>query len=181
MRKRALFPIIAVIAMNMICLFGFAAKASANPTPGESSRPVVTLQKFIWAISQAAFRVQVYPDRSVIYEGSVGVRVKGEHRYQLSPGEYQALMRAIHDYATDTIQPDIFHHDAAAAITVASGGVQRSFYVNSLTGSRHILFMRNVETLLRIKSLRCGVFISVENRTRDVCEVEKDLEDSWLK
>jgi hypothetical protein len=169
------------IVLAMVCFLGFAAKTVAAPPPDDGPRPVVTLQKYIWATSQAAFRVRVYPDHSVIYEGFVGVRVKGEQRYKLSQADYQALLRAIHDYAAHSTQADIAHHDAAAVITVALDGLRRSFYVNAASGSRHILFIRNIETRLKVKSLRCGVLVTVDNRIREICEFENDMENHWLK
>lgn len=152
----------------------------------DSSLPVVTFSKGNDADGirsrYPAFRVQVFADRSAVYEGYNNVKLEGKHKYHLTPREYQALIRAT-DAAfaiADSHSPIYSRNFTLGSIALSTGAVF-NFYFFGDRAPVHISLMRNIEKHLKTKALRCPAIKVIEGQPKDVCEVEDEIEDHVIK
>ena len=156
---------------------------SAGAGDSDGVKSVVTFTKGTQADLVGAypsFRVQVFADHSVIYEGFDNVRLVDKHRYKLRPGEYQSLVATV-DQALSTTKSAVRDARWTLGSVRKSSGATLYFGFMGKDAPLHIGLMRDIETHLRSRPLRCPAMIDVGNQRRDACEVEVEIENRLLK
>jgi hypothetical protein len=161
--------------------FILVAPTFSNAQQAGSVKSVVTFAKGTQAdlfLPYPSFRVEVFSDRTAVYEGFYNVRLVGKHRYQLTASEYQSLIAAV-DHVFSTSESSIRDPRWTLGSVKRSSGA--AFYFGFTGRHGHIELMRTIERHLRTTSLRCPAYSDNDNQRRDACESETELENTLLK
>jgi hypothetical protein len=164
-----------MVSLFLACPAWGSAALSAQEEAGYS-RPILTYTKGNgdWiGVYHGEFRVDVFDDRSAVYEGFRKVRLVGKHRYQLTEEEYRSLLRVV-DVARSRLQHNRLHRRLLIASVVVHS--YEALYFNIISGSSDILLMREVERHLKARPLRCPYMLTGD-RPGDVCKIEEEIED----
>jgi uncharacterized protein DUF6438 len=127
-----------------------------------------------------SFRVQVFADRTAIYEGFSNVRLLGKHRYQLTPNDYRALLAAV-DRAFATSKSHVPDPRwTIGSVKMSSGAAFHFAFAGSLAPV-HVQLLRGIDKYLQTRSLRCPAIVDVLSKPVDACERETEIENAVMK
>lgn len=150
-------------------------------TSTNAPRVVVDFNKFRSELFAPAFRVKVFSDGSVIYDGMQKVKVEGTHQLKIDPESVEKLVNAFIDSGFNSFSPPTSPSppDAYLSLTISIAHPRLSHSVTfspSRNSGEYARFIQTLDSYVPTRDLRCPYVVQLPGwSTVELCERADEL------
>jgi len=151
--------------LRLACAYGaFFAIACAHASKDATAEPVVSLERFRDCLACSAYRIDLYANGRIVYEGYDFVKVTGRQLGQTSPDKVALVVDAVRDMGFMTLKDHFIEQSrpvqGKTRITVSLDGQTKSTvfaYSRAEVNVRLISLARLIDEVTAAKQWVCPV------------------------